>query len=135
LPNFEVYTGGSASRRKGAVVTIYGTGHLSLSPEAFEALGSPEAVELLFDRGERVIGLRRADPDLPHSYRVRRPANSPSYAVYGKTFLRHYGVELGPARRYPAAMVGDVLAVDLKAGAPVPARRTSTKGSEAGADA
>jgi hypothetical protein len=91
-----------------------------LNQDAYEALGRPEAVEMLFDRDEQVMGLRAA-PKLttPHAYAVRAQKNSSSLLVSGRAFNQHYGLTADTTRRYPATMIDDVLAIDLKGGAAV----------------
>jgi hypothetical protein len=78
-------------------------------------LAEPEAVELLYDRKERVMGLRKVEPSVRHAYAVRPQRNASSFLVSGRSFAQYYGIETEVARRYPATMLGDVLAVDLKA--------------------
>jgi hypothetical protein len=79
-------------------------------------LGEPEAVELLFDRTEQLIGLRGMSAQVPHAYPLRTQAASSSVLVSGRAFARHYGISTDAARRYPASMMGDVLVVDVKEG-------------------
>ena len=76
-------------------------------------LGRPEAVELLFDREEQVMGFRSAAKDLPHTYAVRPQAKSSSLLVSGRAFNQHYGIVVDTSRRYPATMMDDVLAIDF----------------------
>lgn len=115
MPEFEVFTRRATPLSKGPFVTIQRKGILSLNLDAFEALGKPEAVELVYDRSERVMGFRPVSPDVPHAYRPRKQGASSSFLVAGQAFTRYYGIVTDTARRYPATMIDDVLAIDLKA--------------------
>ena len=65
------------------------------------------------------MGLRPVSADVPHAYRPRKQGASSSRIVAGQAFTQLFGIPIDTARRYPAEMVGDVLAVDLKEGGTV----------------
>jgi hypothetical protein len=96
-------------------VTISTRPVLSMNRAAYAALGEPEAVCLLWDGGERLVGVVAAGRDDPHSYVVRHDRSSMSRVTCG-AFAAHYGIDTSVARRYPAVMVDDVLSVDLRDG-------------------
>jgi hypothetical protein len=116
MPDFEVFKGRASPVPREAALTIYPRGLFSVNRAARKALGEPEAVELLFDRTDRLIGLRGASAQVPHAYPLRTQAASSSVLVSGRAFARHYGISTDTARRYPATMMGDVLVVDVKEG-------------------
>jgi hypothetical protein len=116
MPVFEVFTGRAHPAGEEEVITIYRRGLVSVNRAAHKALGEPEAVELLYDRDERVMGMRGVSPDVQHAYPVRRQRATSSLLVSGRAFTRGYGIPTETARRYRAQMMGDVLAVDLKEG-------------------
>ena len=120
---FEVFMGRASPIPRDAALTIHPRGLFSVNRAAHMALGEPEAVEFLYDRAERVIGLRGVSPQVPHAYAVRPQATSSSVLVSGRAFTRHYGIPVDVARRYPARIIGDVLAVDVNDGVPT-GRRT-----------
>jgi hypothetical protein len=112
--DFEVFKDRGARRRKDRpVVTLQKKQIMALNPAAYEALGSPVAVELLYAAKARTIGIRAADPAQPHAYVLRQPKRSQTRVVSVQAFLGHYGIEVLATERYPATMIGDVLAVDL----------------------
>jgi hypothetical protein len=119
VPNFEVFTGRSSRRGAGPFVTVQRAGVLSLNRDAYQLLGKPEWVELLYDRGASLMGFRAAGTRVPHAYRVRSQKASSSVLVSGGAFTRHYGIPTDVARRYPAALSDGVLVVDLTADAAV----------------
>lgn len=97
-----------------AFVTVQQLGRFSMNQLAFELLGRPERVELLFDPEEHRIGFRPTTPDDVDSYRVRKIPTSNSYIVSGESFLPSIGHRPDVTRRYQAELVGDVLAIDLR---------------------
>jgi hypothetical protein len=114
MPEFEVFMGRTSPALREAALTIYPRGLFSVNRAAWNALGEPAAVELLFDRTERLIGLRGAPAQVPHAYPLRTQSASSSVLVSGRAFTRHFGISTDVARRYLAKMIGDVLAVDVK---------------------
>jgi len=52
-------------------VTIQKRGIIGFNASAHAELGSPKAVELLFDKTERIIGIRGVDPNAEHAYSIR----------------------------------------------------------------
>ena len=94
-------------------VTVQRHGLLALNRAAHAELGAPEAVELLYARRERVIGLRAAAASAPDAYRVRTPSVGAGFLVSGRAFTHHYGIPTDRARRFRAVKIDDVLTVDL----------------------
>jgi len=123
MPNWEAFTRRATPVVSGPLVTIQKRGTISLNRAAHELLGAPPAVELLFDVDEHVIGFRPVDPGVHHAYPVRKQPSSFSYLVAGQAFAKYYGIPIGETRRYTAAMIGDVLAIDLKQEATTPPTR------------
>jgi len=100
-------------QREGRVMTI--------NRAAYEMLGSPEAVELLYSRENRVIGLRKVSKKEPYAFPLRpqgRKGNEPSnYLVAVQAFTKHYGIDTSVAMRYPAEIQeDDILTIPLERG-------------------
>ena len=118
LPNFEVFT-----RRRlhtpatTPACTIQARGGLSFNQAAYEALKAPKYVELLFDRNQRIVGVRATDEGNAHAYPVKSPdeKRDSGFLVGGRSFTLYYGIDTTTARRWTAYMFGDILCVDLKA--------------------
>lgn len=114
MPDFEVYKAkASKPQQAQPVVAIQRKGALAINGAAFEALGSPEAVELLYARKERIIGIRAADPEQAHAYPTRKPKGGLARLVSAAGFLKHYGIGVDRLMHYPATMVDGILSVDL----------------------
>jgi len=115
MPDFEVFDKRSIPIGKQPMATIQKAGPISLNRAAYHALGEPEAVELLFDTSERIIGLRAVDPlSAPHAYPIRTQGKGNTFLVAGTAFFRFYGVDTSVSRRYFVQMFDDVLGIDLK---------------------
>ena len=114
MPQWETFRRRAAPVTTQPMVTIQKRGTISLNRPALEALGEPAAVELLYDRDERLMGLRPVDPVASHAYRPRKQGRTSNIIVSGQAFTQYFNVETSAARRYPAAMLDGVLVVDLK---------------------
>lgn len=117
MPNFETFTKRMVPYSKSPFVTVQKRGTISLSASSFVLLGRPEAVELLYDAAERVIGIRAVDRDVEHAYPLRGTSakrDDSTFMLSGMAFTKYYGIDTTVARRYTATMQDDVLCVDLK---------------------
>jgi len=117
MHNFEKFTKKLIPLGKAPTVTMQKRGNLSLSNSAYTALGSPKAVHLMYDREERIVGLKPADPDDPDAYPPRSSAGSRgtgSMIVTAGAFAHHYGIDVSIPRRYDATVEDGILTFDLK---------------------
>jgi hypothetical protein len=118
LSGFETFTKRMVPLGKSPYVTIQKRGLLSFNKAAHAALGEPEAVELLFNRAERVIAVRGVGDDVPHAYKFRHLGGhkeDPSTFIVGATaFTNHYDIPTEVSIRRPATEQDGVLLIDLK---------------------
>jgi hypothetical protein len=119
---FEVFHNKFGRTGSQLTVTITARGHLTLSRGALNALGDPDLVDLLFDRAERLIGIRRSEnPDAYHVSKAR--------SVNCKAFARAFEIDTKQARRRPAQIEGGMLVVDVKSsGTVVDSNRSGRSG-------
>ena len=123
---FEVFKKQRVSPSDDPAVTIQKRGAISLNKAAYLALESPEALELLYDRESKLLGLRKADPKSEDAYPVRPLGRSDStWLVSGKAFASYYGIETDVARRRMALLEDGILVLDLKE----PGKETSSNRS------
>lgn len=116
---FEVFQGQRVRVTDEPTITIQKRGNISLNLPAYEALDSPEYVELLYDRERRLIGIRKtADAKSQSAYMVRplsprnkRPASS--YLLSGAAFTAFYGIPTQRAHRWTAREEDGMLVIDL----------------------
>lgn len=113
MDGFEVFDKYHSRSVKEMFVTIQRRGTFSLNRAAFQALGSPTFVELLFNRAKRLVAFRTMDVDSGRAIPVRRQGNSDSYMIAGLTFTKEYEIDTNVARRYTAKMQDNLLVVDL----------------------
>lgn len=124
---FEVFDKRNASLRKAPSVTIQRRGIISVNRAAFQLMGSPECVELMYDRSNEVVGLRGSGSDVPHSYSVRaatRNASTGPVMVAGSAFTKFYDIDTSVSRRFAARMDDGVLCVDLDRGTEIVGNRS-----------
>jgi hypothetical protein len=112
---FEVFDKRAAGVSKHPYVTIQRKGPFSFNRAAYELLGKPEAVELLYDREQERVGFRPTSPERPQAFPMRPMGkNSATFMVAGQAFSRHYGLDTSIARRYPVRLEDDILVLDLR---------------------
>ena len=129
--NFELYEGGEVEWTRGRVhVTLNKHCHLFFSRRAIEALtatprgdapaGTParcEAVALLFDKRQKVIGVMPARPGQKHSYTLRaKRGMGGARLITAKGFCKTYGIATGETIAFEGASVNrdGVLMLDLQ---------------------
>lgn len=111
---FEVFTGRSTHSDIIPYVTFMSSGSkISLNQSAYTSLGSPEYVQFLFDRKQRVMGLQASEKSKSYAYKVQKSANANSYAVTAVAFIEYAGIKSAVSKRYQAKLIKGVLAVEL----------------------
>lgn len=118
MGGFEVFDRRAAPLVSAPFVTLQKKGPLSLNQAAYEAIGKPAAVELLYDRSNRLIGLRPTEPTNPRAYPVRAQA-ARNYLIAGQAFTKYYDIDTSVARRYEVEVRDGMLVIDLKTGGSV----------------
>lgn len=64
-----------------------------LNKAAFEAIGSPVAVEFQFDGNERLIGIRRTDPAKKNAFRLRLHGKGNYWRLAAGSFCTHFRIK------------------------------------------
>lgn len=118
MGGFEVFDRRAAPMVLAPFVTIQKNGPIGLNYAAYQAMGEPVAVELLFDRGNQLVGIRPTQDTDPRAYPVRSQT-SRSYILAGQAFTKHYQIDTSVARRYEATVRDRMLVIDLKSGGTV----------------
>jgi hypothetical protein len=107
---------------------------MTINRVAYEMLGGPQAVELLYSKQNRVIGVRQVSPKEPYAFPLRgqgRRGKEPSnYLVAIQAFTKHYGIDTSVAMRYPVEMQEDILTIPLDRGTVATGPRAKTKDDE-----
>jgi hypothetical protein len=116
---FEVFNRKSAGRSPDPSVTIQKRGTFSLNSAAARALSGDDKefsklpIEILYDREEKAIGLRRAENGSPNVYFLRKQPSSESYILSGQAFTVHYKIDTTISRRFRARMEDGILVFRL----------------------
>ncbi len=116
MTKFETFNRDLPQLKADPQITILRRGILSLNKPAHSALGSPDAVELLYDSCERVLGLRPVDPRATNGYVVRRPRSGGRgpFVITAMAFTRLYDIDTAQSLRWDAYLDDDgVLCVCL----------------------
>lgn len=113
MPTWETFDRKSKPKVREKLVTLQASGTFSMNEAAYEAIGRPEQVDLLYAEDEQMVGFRPAEGS-PHSYPIKKQPNGRSFQTGGRAFCTHYGIETGKARRFAAELVDGVLAISLK---------------------
>lgn len=105
----------TAAQRNEIRVSLNSKKVFVLNPNAYEALGSPEAVRLYFDEGRKVIGMRAATAELPNAFTLKRGSGSGRHrAIFAAPFCTHFGIRAdGTVRFLNPEMDGDMLTLDI----------------------
>ena len=114
---FEVFDKRHAPLSKAPAVTILKRGTFSLNRAAYALIGEPKTVELLYDKSERIIGLRPASDDMAHGYPVRPQTaakDTGPVLVAGSAFTQYYGIDTETSMRYLPTTQDGILCIDLK---------------------
>jgi hypothetical protein len=113
---FKVFEKGSAPVATVPSATIQKRGMISLNRAAFNLIGAPSAVQLLWDEERRVIGLRAAAIDSPNAYPARpqsSKAGKGPVLIAGSLFTRFIGLDTSDAHRWVPAIEDEILCIDL----------------------
>jgi hypothetical protein len=137
MREFETFTRRMVPLVKKPAVTIQKRGTMTLNKAAYVALGAPEAVELLYDKKNNVMGIRPINPEVDHAYPMRPQANKEDgpFIVSGAAFTKYYGIKTDEARRYNAEIEDGVLIIDLSNEGQVVTSNRSGSGSTDGDEA
>lgn len=111
---FEVFDKKMAPLAKSPSLTIQKRGIFSINKAAYNLIGSPDTVELLYDKEKRIIALRASDG--PHAYAVRRQSterDTGQVVLSAAAFTQYYDIDTTTSRRYQPYEKDSMLCVDL----------------------
>jgi hypothetical protein len=110
-PEFVVFSQkGRPARPPRLTINARGDGYLNA--QAWEALGTPAAVLILFDEERQILGFRGSAAGAEYAYDLRDEGGS-GRRLSLKAWARHYEFPLGTPRQYTGRMRADILAFDL----------------------
>ncbi|MBP9663172.1 MAG: hypothetical protein KBD94_01020 [Pyrinomonadaceae bacterium] len=75
-------------------VTLAPNSTILLNEPLWIRMGRPEAVELMFDAPNRLIGMRRTDPKRTNAFPLKKKARSSYHTISAGAFLQHFGIRV-----------------------------------------
>jgi hypothetical protein len=115
MANFQTFHRSMLTLSRDPTISVHKARLLSLNGSAFVELGRPDAVDLLFDKDTRTIGLRPTEVSSPGCAFVRRAAQGPNgpFLISAMAFLRYHGIAVSQTLRWPARLVDGLLCINL----------------------
>lgn len=77
-------------RRSEPRVTLNVLGQICMNAIAYETLGAPQAVEMMYDGNRRLIGVRACDARKRHAFKVSSWGNSSYKRILAAAFCQHF---------------------------------------------
>lgn len=126
-PQFEPFKRSSARIVSAPMMSVQRHGTMSLNQASFEALGKPDAVLLMFDRQQQIVGLKLAEDSNPDAYTVQKQPTGNSYIINTQSFYKFWKIDVSVARRFGAIEYGHgVVGINLQEGRVVVSGRNKT---------
>lgn len=75
-------------------VTLGPNSTILVNEAAWARMGRPEAVELMYDAPNRLIGMRRTDPKRANAFPLKQKPKTRYRSIAAGAFLRHFGIKV-----------------------------------------
>ncbi|GAC1408019.1 MAG: hypothetical protein NVSMB52_21080 [Chloroflexota bacterium] len=107
LEGYEIFATERSGRTGGtASATVTRAGEINLSRPAYESLGSPDFVLLMYNQHAGTIALKPAGASTPFARRTFRRQNGGG-TIHARVFTRFCGLDDGKVHRYDECAVED----------------------------
>ncbi len=83
---------GDGRRKPGLNIILTPSGMIIVSPDAYEALGSPDRVYLLYDHDGRRIGIEAAADNGAGAYKMSLSGGTTTRQCSGRRYFTHYDI-------------------------------------------
>ena len=116
IKHWTVFEGAQGGRREEkARVTLSPNRTFGLNEHAYRAIGSPAAVEMMYDAGRHMIGLRPCDPQKKNAFLVKSRLKGKHFQISSGAFLNHFDIKAERTMRFERVDVepDGTLALDL----------------------
>ncbi|MEQ1603472.1 MAG: hypothetical protein ABL999_01235 [Pyrinomonadaceae bacterium] len=95
LDQWEVFTAGPTKPREDRLyLSLNSKGQIFINRHAVEALGSPQAVELLFSKPTTRIGIRRVAPHETSAFPLKERPDGQAKMIHASPFCRNHGIRV-----------------------------------------
>jgi hypothetical protein len=87
-----------------------------LNNKAFETLGSPNAVELIYEEEQKIIGMLAGDPTAKNTFPISYNEKNKVRCIHAAAFCHHFGIKIDKTILFPTAALDDekILRLELK---------------------
>ena len=129
--HWKVYRGGPTPRHQDYLsVSIDRRGTISFNTFTHKSLGSPEAVTLMFEEEDSVIGITAGNPRDPEAFAVKRSTGRSTCVVRAAPFCRDMGIKLARTEGFDRPEIDEdgILCLDLKVTHDLTRRKRSSIG-------
>ncbi len=107
-------------------VTLDRKGIIMMNGNIVEKLGSPDAVVLLFDKVNSMIGLNASSPNVPNAFRLKPKSSGRGRMVHASRFCRHYGISVDNTTAFIDPQIDEEGVLKLDLNSTTPARRSAS---------
>ena len=83
----------NGKRKEMARVTLGKSKTILLNAHAYQAIGEPVAVEMLFDGNRNIMGLKPCDPQKKNAFTFRRSKQGKHVQISIGAFLTHFSIK------------------------------------------
>lgn len=113
-------------------VSLNERGGFAFNQKVYDDLKQPKAIEMYFDKINKLVGIKSCDPEADHAYEMKQQGKTKSYLVRAMAFCTIYSIKVtGTMVFVEPTIEDDYLVLDLKNAVPVPARKSKAKVAEA----
>jgi len=132
---FETFTHKGGRAKYGfPVVTLQASGGMALNDLAYDLLGRPSHIVLLYDRKERLIGFQPGRAEQTYAFPIRNAGGAgeaSSWALSTRSFYAYYELQPEATQRFKATKQDDIVVIDLKS--PITTLKVRARAQRAGA--
>lgn len=112
--DWEVFRGRPNGVRNAPRVTLQRDGALLMNELAYEQIGRPEAVELMFSKSRRRVGLRVVDAEQENAFRVTKRKRMKQWEIRASPFFVHHRIKSDRTMLFGRVEVADgVMALEV----------------------
>ena len=105
-------------------VSLNERGGFALNQKVFDDLKQPKAIEMYFDKINKLVGIKACDPEETHAYEIKQQGKSKSYLVRAMAFCTTYSIKVTGTMVFVEPTIEDgYLVLDLKTAVPVKPRK------------
>ena len=97
-------------------VTLSPRSVIHINGNIHDRLGNPDAVRLLFDKVNSIIGIDSAPASLPNAFPVKTKGSGRNRVIWASPFCKHYGIKVDQVTAFINVEIDEdgVLRLDLR---------------------